>query len=102
MTITATKRIALATLAAPVMTALAIGLASGASADAGDTGASVTDTISQLKSAGHTVVINRTGTAGLGDCTLITTRTTRHEHHGGPQSDKFNTAYVDVNCTTTK
>jgi hypothetical protein len=56
------------------------------------------DVIGQLKTDGHPVVINKTGNAPLGDCTVIAISKTRHEHHGGAQSDAFNTAYVDLNC----
>ena len=94
MNATATKKIALATLAAPIMAALAIGLAATASAE------SASDSVSQEANEGHQVVINKTGNAPLSQCSIIDTRQDRHEHHGGAQSDAFNTVYIDAYCPT--
>lgn len=93
----ATKKIAFATLTAPALAALAIGLAGAASAAAPTTG-SASDTIHQLKDEGHEVIVNKTGEAPLGKCTIIATRHDRHEHHGGAEKDRYNTEYVDAFC----
>jgi tRNA U34 5-carboxymethylaminomethyl modifying enzyme MnmG/GidA len=99
---TAAKKIALATLAAPALTALAVGLAGVAHAgdpfnsSGGTTSAS--DTISQLQEQGLRVVINKTGTAPMEQCSVIDVRQDRHQHHGGQQRNEFSTAYVDVYC----
>lgn len=97
MNATATKKMAFATLIAPALAALAIGLAGTASAESAR-GSSAADTVSQYQGQGHRVVVNKTGTAPLDQCTVIATRQDRHEHHGGPQSDRFNTVYVDAFC----
>ncbi len=102
MNATATKKIALAALTAPVLTALAVGLAGTAHAgepynsSGGTTSAS--DTISQLRDQGMRVVVNRSGTTGLDQCSVISVRQDRHQHHGGQQRNEFTTAYVDVFC----
>ncbi|MCB0939593.1 MAG: hypothetical protein H6522_09455 [Mycolicibacterium sp.] len=103
MNATATKKIALAGLAAPVLTALAVGFAGAAHAgepynsSGGTTSAS--DTIGQLRDQGMRVVVNRSGgTTGLEQCAVISVRQDRHQHHGGPQRNEFTTAYVDVFC----
>lgn len=103
MNTTATKKIALAALAAPALTALAVGLAGAAHAGApsNSTGGttSASDTIGQLRDQGMQVVVNRTGsTAGLEQCDVINVRQDRHQHHGGQQRNEFTTAYVDVFC----
>ena len=102
MNTTATKKIALATLAAPVLTALAVGLAGAAHAGApsnstgGTTSASAT--ISQLQDQGMRVVVNKTGAGSMTECSVINVRQDRHQHHGGQQRNAFTTAYVDVFC----
>ena len=102
MNATITAKIALATLAAPALTALAVGLAGVAHAgdpsnsSGGTTSAS--DTISQLQEQGLQVVINKTGTAPIEQCSVINVRKDRHQHHGGQQRNEFSTAYVDVYC----
>lgn len=101
MNIIATRKIALVTLAAPMLTALAVGLAGAAHAETPEsTGgtASASDTVGQLQDQGIRVVVNKTGHGSLGQCSVINVRQDRHEHHGGPQRDAFNTAYVDVFC----
>jgi hypothetical protein len=85
----------LATLAAPLL-ALAVGLAGTASAEEAPGGA--VDTITQLREAGHPVVIHKTGDAPMPDCSVIDIQHERHEHHGGPESDAYNTVFVDVMC----
>ena len=68
MNATTTKKIALAALAAPALTAIAIGFAGAAHAGeqynttGGTTSAS--DTIGQLRDQGMRVVVNRSGLAG--------------------------------------
>lgn len=105
-TTAATRKIAFAALAAPVLAALALGLSGTASAEAEAEASeaqsahhqSISDTITDLKSGGHPIVINRIGSAPLRDCTLIAIRQERHEHHGA-QSDEFNRVFVDALCT---
>jgi hypothetical protein len=97
MNATATKKIAFATLTAPALTAIAIGLAGAASAESPDVG-SAQQAVQQYQEQGHQVIVNKTGTASLDQCSVIATRQDRHEHHGGPQSDAFNIVYVDALC----
>ena len=103
MNATTTKKIALAALAAPALTAIAIGFAGTAHAGeqynttGGTTSASAT--IGQLRDQGMRVVVNRSGSAaGLEQCAVISVRQDRHQHHGGQQRNEFTTAYVDVFC----
>jgi hypothetical protein len=93
---TTIKKITLATLTAPVLTVLAIGLAGTASAESPNIAPN--DTVGHLQTEGHPIVINRVG-APTGRCFRIAGRQDRHEHHGGAQSDAFDTAYVDEVCT---
>jgi hypothetical protein len=98
--ITAAK-LALATLAAPVLATLAVGLAGHAAAETPETDggtASASDTLTQLRDQGMHVVINKTGNASMDNCSVISVRQDRHEHHGGQERDAFETAYVDVFC----
>lgn len=97
MNVTATKRIALATLTAPVLAALAIGLASTASAETPASG-TAQDVVSQFQADGHPVVVTKAGSAPLEKCTVIATRQDQHDHHGGPDGARFNTVYVDAFC----
>lgn len=99
MNATATKKIAFAALVAPVLAAAAVGFAGAAAAETASV-SSAADTITQLKEQGHEVIVNKTGNAPLDKCTVIATRHDRHEHHGGVQSDKYNTVYVDAFCPT--
>lgn len=95
-TITATKRFALATLAAPVLAALAIGMAGAAHADSSG---SAGDQIAALQDAGVNVVVVKDANATLDRCTVVAVRQDHpHEHHGGPRHDAFHTAYVDLTC----
>ena len=92
----ATKKFALTTLAAPVLAALAIGMAGAAHADSPT---SAGDQISSLQSAGIHVVVTKDANATLDQCTVASVRQDHpHEHHGGPQRDAFRTAYVDLTC----
>jgi hypothetical protein len=97
MNTAATKRIALATLCAPALTALAIGLAGTASAES-PSPISAQDTISQFKDQGYQVVVNKDGTAPLDQCSVIASRQDRRQHHGGPQRNQYITVYVDAYC----
>jgi hypothetical protein len=99
MNVTATKKIAFAALAAPALAAVAIGLAGAAAAEVPSID-SAQQTVDQLEDQGHHVIVNKTGEAPLDQCTVIATRHDRHEHHGGPQSDQYNTVYVDAFCPT--
>ncbi|WP_445166999.1 hypothetical protein ACTXG7_24750 [Mycolicibacterium sp. Dal123E01] len=99
MTITA--KLALTTLAAPVLAALAIGLAGHAAAETPDSGggtSSAADTVTQLREQGMHVVIDKDDTVPLEKCSVIGVHQDRHEHHGGAQRDTFETAYVHVFC----
>lgn len=104
MNATATKKIALAALAAPVMTALAIGLAAAAHADADPAsidGAApkaptAVDTINDFKDQGFRVTVNTSADAPLTQCSVISTRQERHQHHG--RTNDLVTVYVDAYC----
>ena len=104
MNATATKKIALAALAAPVLSALAIGLAAGAHADAdpasidgaAPTAPTAQDTITDLKDQGFQVTVNTTGARPLSECSIISTRQDRHQHHG--RTNDLVTVYVDAYC----
>ncbi|MGO4442109.1 hypothetical protein AB4Z42_02005 [Mycobacterium sp. 2YAF39] len=104
MNTTATKRIALAALAAPVLTALAVGLAAGAHADAdpastdgaAPTAPTAQDTVNDLKDAGFRVTVNSNGATPLDQCSVISTRQERHQHHG--RTNDLVTVYVDAYC----
>jgi hypothetical protein len=99
MTTTATARIALAALAAPILAGLAIGLACTASADSDAATSGVPtaqDTITQLKNQGFRVVVNTANTSTpLHECTVISTRQD-HRIRGASHGDIA--AYVDVYC----
>lgn len=96
MNITATKKLALATLAAPVLAALAVGMAGTAHADSATAAG---DQISSLQAEGVHVVITKDSTVGLDQCSVISVHQDHpHEHHGGAQRDAFHTAYVDLSC----
>jgi hypothetical protein len=101
----ATKRIALVALAAPVLTALAVGMAAAAHADedpasidgAAPVGApTAQDTINDLKDAGFRVTVNTNGSGPLDKCSIISTRQERHRHHGN--TNGLVTVYVDAYC----
>ncbi len=95
-TATATKKFALATLAAPVLAALAIVMASAAH---GDSATSAGDQISSLQDEGTRVVVTKDANTPLDQCSVVSVRQDHpHEHHGGPQHDEFHTAYVDLSC----
>ena len=96
-TTTATKKFALAALAAPVLAALAIGMAGAAHADSATAAG---DQISALQAEGtHVVVTKDAANAPMDQCAVVSVRLDHpHEHRGGPQHDKFHTAYVDLSC----
>ena len=96
-TTTATKKFALAALAAPVLAALAIGMAGAAHADSATAAG---DQISSLQAQGTHVVVTKDATnAPLDHCAVVSVRLDHpHEHRGGPQHDEFHTAYVDLTC----
>jgi len=96
-TTTATKKFALAALAAPVLAALAIGIAGAAHADSATAAG---DQISALQADGtHVVVTKDAATAPLDQCAVVSVRLDHpHEHRGGPQHDEFHTAYIDLSC----
>jgi hypothetical protein len=100
-TTTATKKFALAALAAPVLAApvlaaLAIGMAGAAHADSATAAG---DQISSLQADGTHVVVNKDANTPLDQCSVVSVRLDHpHEHRGGPQHDEFHTAYVDLSC----
>ncbi|BBX04709.1 hypothetical protein MMOR_56450 [Mycolicibacterium moriokaense] len=104
MTTTATTKIALAALAAPMMTALAIGLAAAAHADAdpasidgaAPSAPTAQDTILDFKDQGFRVTVNTTSDAPLTKCSIISTHQERHQHHGN--TNGLVTVYVDAYC----
>jgi hypothetical protein len=104
MTTTATKKIAFAALAAPMLSAVAIGLAAAAHADAdpasidgaAPTAPTAADTISDLKDQGFRVTVNTTSATPLSQCSIISTRQDRHQHHG--RTNDLVTVYVDAYC----
>ena len=99
MNATATRKIAFAALAAPALAAVAIGLAGTAEARPGPSGSGpALETVDQLREQGSTVVVNKDGDAPLDQCTVTAVRSDRHRHHGGPQSETYNTVYVDAYC----
>lgn len=94
-------KLALATLAAPVLAALAVGLAGHAAAETPETDggtSTASDTIGQLRDQGMHVVVNKDGAMPLDKCSVISVHQDRHEHHGGQQRDAFETVQVDVFC----
>ena len=94
-------KLAMTTLAAPVLAALAIGLAGHAAAETPDSDggtASAAEAIGQLRGEGMHVVVDKSGNMPLAKCSVIGTHQDRHEHHGGAQRDTFETAYVHVFC----
>jgi hypothetical protein len=93
---TATKKFALATLAAPVSAALAIGMAGAAHADSPT---SAGDQRSSLQAEGTHVVVTKDNNDPLAQCSVISVRNDHpHEHRGGVNHDVFHTAYVDLSC----
>jgi hypothetical protein len=101
MITTATAKLALVSFAAPVLAALAVGLAGPAAAETPDSNGGTTsakDTIGQLQDQGIHVVIDKDEAVPLEKCSVISVHQDRHEHHGGPQRDAFETAYVHVFC----
>jgi hypothetical protein len=95
-TTTATKKVALATLAAPVLAALALGMAGAAHADSPSSAA---DQISALQADGNHVVVNKDANTPLDQCSVISVRQDHpHEHRGAGKHDVFHTAYVDLTC----
>jgi hypothetical protein len=95
-TANATKKFALAALAAPVLAGLAIGLAGTAHADSPTAAA---DQVSSLQAEGIRVVVTKDNGNPLAQCSVVAVRQDHpHEHRGGQQHDAFDTAYVDVAC----
>ena len=101
------KNILLTSLAAGALASAALGLA--ATANAAPSGlSSVDQTISQLRSQGYQIVMNRVGTAALDQCTISAVRpgqTFSRTDSGVPGADDDivttvtnKTVYVDVAC----
>ena len=97
----------LTTLAAGTLASAALGLSSTANA-APSTLSSAESSVSQLKSQGYHVVVNRVGTAPLGQCTIRAVRPGQpysRTDSGVPGSHNDvittvtnKTVYVDVAC----
>ena len=95
-TTTATKKFALAALAAPVLATLALGMAGAAHADSPSSAA---DQISSLQAEGTHVVVTKDNNDPLAQCSVISVRNDHpHEHRGAGKHDVFHTAYVDLSC----
>ena len=95
-TTTATKKFALAALAAPVLAALALGMAGAAHADSATPAG---DQISSMQAEGIHVVVTKDNNDPLAQCAVVSVRQDHpHEHRGGAQHDAFHTAYVDLTC----
>ncbi len=103
------KNILLSTLAAGALTAAALGLTTTASAaPAGPS--DVDTTINQLRAQGFDVIVNRTGTAALEQCTVSAVRPgqtfSRSDTGSGQPGSAFDivttvtgkTVYVDIAC----
>lgn len=98
MNTTATKKFALAALAAPALAALTIGMAGTAHADSSAPNP-VAEQVSSLQAEGIHVVITKDSSAPLDQCSVVSVRQDHpHEHRGGEQHDAFHTAYVDLTC----
>jgi hypothetical protein len=103
------KNLLLSSLAAVALTAAALGLTAGANAaPAGPS--SVDTTINQLREQGFKVIVNRTGTAALEQCTVSAVRPgqtfSRSDTGSGLPGSAFDivttvtgkTVYVDLVC----
>ena len=103
------KKFLLSSLAAGAMTAAALGLTT--TANAAPAGPSDVDTtINQLRARGFDVVVNRTGTAALEQCTVSAVRPghtfSRSDTGSGQPGSAFDivttvtgqTVYVDIAC----
>ncbi len=98
MNTTATKKFALSALAAPVLAALAVGMAGTAQADS-SAPSPAAEQVSSLQAEGIHVVVTKDSSASLDQCSVVSVRQDHpHEHHGGEQHDAFHTAYVDMTC----
>jgi hypothetical protein len=97
MNTTATKKIAFATLAAPVLAAIGIGLAGAAHAETPSVD-SAEQTLQQLHDEGGNVIVNKNGNGGMGHCSVIAVRQDRHRHHGGAETDVYNAKTLDMYC----
>ncbi|SBS78760.1 conserved exported hypothetical protein [uncultured Mycobacterium sp.] len=96
-----TAKLALVTLAAPVLATLAVGLAGHAAAETPDSTGGTTsapDTVGHLRDQGMHVVVDKDDATPLDKCSVISVHQERHEHHGGQSRDAFETAYVHVFC----
>jgi hypothetical protein len=93
----------LATLVGTALAAALIGVAAPASAAPSGNG-SAQDTVGALQSKGYQVILNKTGTAPLSQCTVVSVRpghqfapyTTRSDNSVVVHS--VSTVYVDANC----
>ena len=101
------KNFVFTTLAADALTSAALGLAGTAGA-APSGPSSVDSTVSQLRSQGYQVIVNRVGTAPLDQCTVSAVRpgrTLSRTDSGAPGAGDdivttvtSKTVYVDVAC----
>jgi hypothetical protein len=103
------KKFLLSSLAAGALTAAALGLTT--TAGAAPSGASDVDTtVNQLRAKGFDVIVNRTGTAALEQCTVSAVRPgqtfSRSDTGSGQPGSAFDivttvtgkTVYVDIVC----
>lgn len=103
------KKFLLSSLAAGALTAAALGLTT--TANAAPAGPSDVDTtINQLRAQGFDVIVNRTGTAALEECTVSAVRPghsfSRNDTGSGLPGSAFDivttvtakTVYVDIVC----
>ena len=100
MRTTATKKIAFATLAAPVLAAVGIGLAGASYAETPSVD-SAEQTLQELHDQGGKVIVIKNGDGGMGHCSVIAVRQNRHRHHGGAETDEYNAKTVDMYCQAT-
>lgn len=101
------KIIQLTSLAAGTLASAALGLAGSASAAPSGT-SSVDATVSQLRAQGYKVILNRTGAAPVGQCTVTTVRpgqTFSRTDSGAPGANNdlvttvtAKTVFIDVAC----
>jgi|SRR5690349_10403380 hypothetical protein len=96
-------KMGLATLAATGIAAATIGFAAPATAAPSD-GSAVQDTVNSLQNQGYHVVLNKTGSAPLSQCTVTAIRPGQDfrpfstRDNNGVVQHTFSTVYVDVGC----
>ncbi|MBV8927605.1 MAG: hypothetical protein JO152_00590 [Mycobacteriaceae bacterium] len=97
------QTIKITTITVTALAAIAVGAAAPVSGAPSGSG-SVQDTVNSLQADGYRVILNKTGSAPLAQCTLTAIRpgqqftpyTTRDEN--GVVAHSFSTIYVDATC----